>query len=67
MAFEDSADIDVDVLLILSVELAEAGEKEPAEMKVEAVGYNAIVGNVAVVVDVVVVKEPVGVVDDSVV
>jgi len=47
-------DVAVDVLLILSVELAEAGETEPAEIKVEAVGCDAVVVDVALVVDVVV-------------
>lgn len=58
--FEVAFEVD-SVLLILNSELAEAGEKELVEIKVEAVGCDAVV------VSVVVVKEPVGVVDESVV
>lgn len=57
----------VDVLLILSVELAEAGETEPTEIEVEAVGCEAVVVDVALFVGAEVVNEPVGVVDGSVV
>lgn len=61
VVLEDS--VVVDVLFILSVELAEAGETEPAEIKVEAVGCEAVVVDVALFVSVEVVNEPVGVLD----
>lgn len=66
LVMDDAARVDVAVedivvsVVDVSTVLAEAGEKEPADIKVEAaVGGDAVVVNVALVVDVVV-----GVVDD---
>ena len=60
LVMDDAARVDVAVedivvsVVDVSTVLAEAGEKEPAEIKVEAGGGDAVVVNVALVVDVVV-------------